>query len=69
MSRRISILAVIKGAEQVGQLDGFLASDAASFINRQDLAVDGGLVPFGKFGWQDSIEFRAEITRRVRKSE
>ena len=35
-------------------------------ITGQDLAVDGGLVPFGKVGWEESIEFRAEITRRVR---
>jgi hypothetical protein len=53
-------------ADDIANAAVFLASDAASFITGQDIAVGGGLVPFGKIGWQESVEFRAEINRRVR---
>ena len=49
--------------EDIAHAAVFLASDAASFITGQDLAVDGGLVPLGKYGWEESMEFRAEIAR------
>ncbi|SRR6266550_5803870 len=54
--------------EDIAHAAVFLASDAASFITGQDLAVDGGLVPLGKYGWEESMEFRAEIARRVKQS-
>jgi NAD(P)-dependent dehydrogenase (short-subunit alcohol dehydrogenase family) len=42
----------------------YLASDGASFINGQDLAIDGGLTTLRR--WPETLALRAELGRRIK---
>jgi NAD(P)-dependent dehydrogenase (short-subunit alcohol dehydrogenase family) len=53
--------------EDVAQAAVFLASDRSSFINGQDIVVDGGMTSVTR-GWSASAKGRAEMGKRLKEA-
>ena len=53
--------------EDIAQAAVFLASDGSSFINCQDIVVDGGMTSITR-GWSASATARGEMGKRLREA-
>jgi NAD(P)-dependent dehydrogenase (short-subunit alcohol dehydrogenase family) len=53
--------------DDIAQAAVFLASDASSFVNGQDIVIDGGQTAVTR-GWSSTVAGRAEISKRLKEA-
>ena len=53
--------------EDIAQAAVFLAGDGSSFINGQDIVIDGGLTSIAR-GWSFTLNVRGEMSRALREA-
>ena len=53
--------------EDIARAAAFLASDGSSFVNGQDITIDGGMTAVTR-GWSFMVAGRSEISRRLKEA-